>query len=354
MNTVRSTFKPDDVTLLLSDITGLVTPLPASEREKFIQSGVHYCEMLPLEKKPSQKYLDLYKLALERFSEETAEAAAVTAEKILLARNSPVLVSLARAGIPAGILIKRYIKAKYGRDVPHYAVSIIRGKGIDKNAIQYIISRHKPEDICFVDGWTGKGAILRTLREALSDHPQIPPQLAVLADPAGAADFYGTREDFLIACSCLNCTVSGLISRTFYRKDIIGENDFHGCAYYGELESEDRTYEFIDRICGNFNLFSHALPGENKPACEQNGLAEAENIAREFGVRDINFVKPGLGETTRVLLRRVPWKVLVRDKSDTKYIGHILQMAKEAGVDVLEYPLKNYRACGIIKNLSDL
>ena len=28
-NTMRSTFRPDDVTLLLKDITGLVEPLPA-------------------------------------------------------------------------------------------------------------------------------------------------------------------------------------------------------------------------------------------------------------------------------------------------------------------------------------
>ena len=52
-----STYKPEDVTLLLKDITGLVTPQPASVRERLIQSGTHYCEMLPLEYKPSPAYL---------------------------------------------------------------------------------------------------------------------------------------------------------------------------------------------------------------------------------------------------------------------------------------------------------
>ena len=57
---MRSSYKKEDVTLLLKDITGLVKPLPAAEREPLIQSGVHYCEMLPLEKKPTEKYLKLY------------------------------------------------------------------------------------------------------------------------------------------------------------------------------------------------------------------------------------------------------------------------------------------------------
>ena len=36
------TYKPEDVTILLKDITGLVEPLPASVREKQIQSGRRY------------------------------------------------------------------------------------------------------------------------------------------------------------------------------------------------------------------------------------------------------------------------------------------------------------------------
>ena len=50
---MRSSYLDHDVTILLKDITGLVEPQPAAEREKKIQSGVHYCEMLPLEYSPS-------------------------------------------------------------------------------------------------------------------------------------------------------------------------------------------------------------------------------------------------------------------------------------------------------------
>lgn len=38
-----------------------------------------------------------------------------------------------------------------------------------------------------------------------------------------------------------------------------------------------------------------------------------EQVRAEYGISSVNFVKPGVGETTRVLLRRVPWKVLVRE-----------------------------------------
>ena len=37
-----------------------------------------------------------------------------------------------------------------------------------------------------------------------------------------------------------------------------------------------------------------------------------------FGIDDINLIKPGIGETTRVLLRRIPWKVLI----DERYKGN--------------------------------
>ena len=45
---MRSSYSEEDVILLLKDITGMVEPQPAKVREKLIQSGKHYSEMLPL------------------------------------------------------------------------------------------------------------------------------------------------------------------------------------------------------------------------------------------------------------------------------------------------------------------
>lgn len=347
------TYYHDDVEILLKDITGLVKPLAASERESLIQSGVHYSEMLPLEYEPTEAYMAIYRLALERYSKITADAVGAVAEQIWAEKGeNAVLVSLARAGTPVGILIKRYIDARHHVNINHYTISIIRGKGIDKNAVNYIISRHRPEDIQFVDGWTGKGAIKNVLTEALRDYPQISGDLAVLSDAAYAAEKCGTHEDFLIASSCLNSTVSGLLSRTFLRSDIIGENDFHGAAFYSELADRDVTYQFIDRIVQDFDLNKDfVIENDAEPFA---GLTEAENIREHFGIRSINFVKPGIGETTRVLLRRIPWKILVYSLNDEENLGHIYQLAREKGVEVVEYPLRFYKSCGLIRDLSDI
>ena len=261
-----------------------------------------------------------------------------------------MLVSLARAGTPIGILIKRYIKMKYGCDVFHYTVSIIRGKGIDKNAMSHILKKHRPESIQFVDGWTGKGAIQTQLTEAVKDFEGVSDGLAVLSDPANVSEKCGTHEDFLIASSCLNSTVSGLLSRTFYRTDIIGKDDFHGALFYNELKSDDLTYRFIDTVEGFFS--TDDVIAENNTV-NRTGLEEAKEICLKFNVNDINLVKPSIGEATRVLLRRVPWKILVHSLDDYEHLGHIYQLAKEKNVCIEEYPLQNYKACGLIKNLAD-
>ena len=356
MDLVRTSYRPEDVTILLKDVTGLVEPQSTEEREKLIQSGRHYCEMLPIEYRPSEKYLELFEYALKEFSSVTADAVGRMSERIYTACKAPVLVSLARAGIPAGIMSKHYLEKKNGIDVPHYSISIIRGRGIDKNALDYILSEHPAENIRFVDGWTGKGAINRQLYAALSEekYKAIDPTLAVIADPAHLTRLCGTHDDFLIASSCLNSTVSGLVSRTFLRDDIIGKSDFHGAVYYGELIKEDLSYRFIEETERHFDM-SLSCGEDTESICALDDInPDVLNVGRDFGIDDINLIKPGIGEATRVLLRRIPYRILIAEECEEKYISHILQLAKEKNVAVEKYPLKNYRCCGIIKQMSDV
>ena len=308
--------------------------------------------MLPLEYEPSPAYLAAYHDALERYAGITAEAVARAAEQIWECRGRQcALVSLARAGTPIGILIRRYLQGRYGVDLPHYTISIIRGRGIDRNAMAYLLDRHAPGDIQFVDGWTGKGAIQRQLDAAMTDYPGVSPGLTVLSDPANVAAICGTHDDFLIASSCLNSTVSGLLSRTFLRGDIISPGDFHGAAFYRELKDQDLTYQFIDTIQAHFPACADAVPPPRRSG--RAGLEEVHRIGADFGIRDINLIKPSIGEATRVLLRRVPWKVLVHSLRDEAHLGHIYQLAREKGAELVEYPLENYRACGLIRDLAD-
>ena len=348
---MRSTYKKEDVKILLKDITGLVKPLSTEEREKRIQTGTHYCEMLPIEYRPTASYLEAYEAALKSCGKETGEAIAAVSEKILKEKGEKVvLVSLARAGTPIGILIKHYIKKAYGIDAPHYTISIIRGRGIDKNAMKYLLNQYEGKQLQFVDGWIGKGAILQVLREAVKVFPTVSSKLAVAADPANVTELCGTHEDILIPSSCLNSTVSGLMSRTFLRNDIIGPEDFHGAVYYEELEKEDKSYEFIQAI-------EQWFPEHGKKTEERKkgtGLSEVLEIGAHFQISDINLIKPGIGETTRVLLRRVPWKILISEKwKGHQSLTHIYRLAGEKQVEIQLYPLKHYKACGIIKKYSD-
>ena len=350
---MKSSFHPEDVQLLLKDITGQLEPLPTQEREKRIQAGTHYSEMLPLEYRPTPAYISLYESSLEQFGQSTADAVARLAGRILREKGErAVLVSLARAGTPLGVLVKRYIRWKYGIDCPHYSISIIRDRGIDRNAVEYILARHRAEDIQFLDGWTGKGVIYRELRKAIAAFPGLPDDLAVVADPAGLTELCGTHEDILIASSCLNCTVCGLISRTVLREDLIGPGDFHGAVCYSELAPEDRTYEFIDAVERRFR----ADPGEEiRPAGRMSGTEAVRKVSEAYGITDPNYIKPGIGETTRVLLRRVPWKLLIDpDRKDSPELRHVLQLAREKGTDIEYMELGNYKCCGLIRKLSDV
>ena len=348
---MRSSYLEEDVILLLKDITGLVSPQSTEEREKLIQSGKHYSEMLPIEYVPTEKYMKVYYEALESYSKTVAEAVGKLSDKIIENKGREVvLVSLARAGIPIGILVKRYIRYKYSIDVPHYSISIIRGRGIDDNAMKFLLGKYRPEQLLFVDGWIGKGAILNELKKDIEAYEGVSSDIAVIADPANVTELCGTHEDILIPSSCLNSTVSGLVSRTFLRSDIIGKDDFHGAVYYGELADSDLSYDFINAIEKEFSMENN----DDGIVIEGQGIDEVREIGKVFGVDDINLIKPGIGEATRVLLRRVPWKVLIdqRYKGDPQ-LGHLVRLAEEKNVPVEYYPLTHYKCCGIIKKIAD-
>jgi len=356
-------YSPDDVIFLMKDISDLVVEKSNEEREKAIQSGTHYSEMLPIEYKPTEDYIKLFYDSLSKFARKIAIAVGTVSE-IILKRKSKniVLVSLARAGTPAGILIKRYIKFKYGIDLPHYSISIIRGKGIDENAVKYILTCHPESIIQFIDGWTGKGAIAKELNKACSDyerkyHVALDNELAVIADPGHCTSIFGTREDFLIPSACLNATVSGLVSRTVHRKGIINDNDFHGVKFYRELMEEDVSNLFVDTVSKEYPFIEKEVKQScidisSKPVeVTWLGMKDVEKIQKEFDISSVHFIKPGIGETTRVLLRRIPWKVLVR--KDAKNIEHIMQLASERQVPVETYDLFAYQCCGIIKSMEE-
>ena len=354
-------YRPDEVGWLLKDLSAVELEAPLHDREDAIQAGrAHYAESLPVEYQPDAEYQRLFHAALEAGADRIAQAVGVVAEQVLARRGEGlVLVSLARAGTPVGVLMRRWLALAHGLDVPHYAVSIVRGRGIDQVALDWLARRHDPRRVVFVDGWTGKGMIARELAAALDGDPRgFDPDLAVLADPGHCVRVFGTREDFLIPSACLNSTVSGLVSRTVLNAEHIGPGDFHGAKFYRELGAADVSGTFLDAVSARFGAVAEAvarqwpeLAADTAPPTWA-GWRVVERISREFGVHDPNLVKPGVGETTRVLLRRVPWKVLVDRAADAEAgaaLAHVRLLAAQRGVDVVEVDGLGYRCVGLIR-----
>ncbi|MFE5772735.1 phosphoribosyltransferase [Streptomyces sp. NPDC056485] len=350
-----SSYAPQDCGWLLQDLSDVALEAPTEEREEAIQAGgAHYAESLPVEYQPSPQYQELYRSALTASAARMARAVGTVTETVLAERSpAPVLVSLARAGTPVGVLMRRWAQARHGLDLPHYAVSIVRGRGIDPNALRWLAAHHDPADVVFVDGWTGKGAITRELAEALREFPGFDPEIVVLADPGSCVSTYGTREDFLIPSACLNSTVSGLISRTVLRSDLVGPADFHGAKFYRELAGADVSTGFIDTVAARFDEVAEAVDAEVKELLAADrtptweGWAAVERISEEYGIHDVNLVKPGVGETTRVLLRRVPWKILAQRGAGAD-LDHVRLLAEQRGVPVEEVDDLPYTCVGLI------
>ena len=360
--TFSGSYRPGDVTFLL-------TPLPLqdfvdiSEKERLIQSGQrHYSEMLSPESLPSPRYLDVFRSACASNGARMARDCLHLAGLIAARRSGAItLVSLARAGTPVGVVVGRLLSGTLQRPCTHYSVSIIRDRGIDRVALHYILERHAAESIVFVDGWTGKGVIARELASTIAHYntehgSTIDAGLYVLSDLAGVAACAASCDDYLIASSILNATVSGLVSRSILN-DAIKPDDFHGCVYYAQFAPHDQSQAFADQLIGAAGrLAGHPAPGPVSaidPAAA--GLVSRQFIAAtldRYGITDVNLVKPGIGEATRVLLRRTPRLLVVRDAAAPE-VAHLILLAQEKGVPVRVDPSLPYFAVSLIRSALD-
>jgi len=353
-------YRPDEVGWLLTDLSSVTLEAPTEEREEAIQSGgAHYAESLPVEYQPDAEYQALFARALDGAAARVAHAVGVVTELVLAERGpAPVLASLARAGTPIGVLMRRWAHFAHGVELPHYAVSIVRGRGIDTVALRWLAEHHDASSVVFVDGWTGKGAIARELAAAVADvntalGTAFVPELAVLADPGSCVTTFGTRDDFLVPSACLNSTVSGLVSRTVLNRDVLAPGQFHGAKFYRELAASDVSNRFLDAVTARFADVADRVAAE-WPAARQadrsptwSGWRDVEAISERYGIGDVTLVKPGVGETTRVLLRRVPWKVLARPDAGED-LAHVRLLAERRGVPLEEVPGLTFACVGLI------
>lgn len=359
---LQSSYRDEDVTMLLKELDGgSDLEMSTEERERLMGAGQHYSEQLPIEFRPSQSYRDLFETLLARDARRIAHLVLVLAARVMRRYPGEVtLVSLARAGTPVGVLLRRAL-VHAGRESTHYGVSIVRDRGLDGNAMRYVLSRHESDTVLFVDGWTGKGVINRELARAVSlinteYEVEIDPTLAVLADPAWATDLFATREDVLIPSAALNSTVSGLMSRSVLNH-MIGLDDMHGAKVYREFADDDISRRFVDTISAYFDDVSpEEIDGqvremEQAESPDWRGWTTTEEMKVEFGLSSVNLVKPGIGETTRVLLRRSPARVLY-DPAREADLEHVLALAREREVPLEPRPGMPYACVGLIRGAS--
>jgi len=353
-------YAPHDVQFLLTPLT--MPDTPVGIKEALIQSGKkHYSQMLSHESLPSEDYLALFYQAMTANKMRVAEHVALLAERILATRpNGITLVSLARAGTPIGVLLKQVLKRYFNTEAAHYSISILRDVGIDRNALRYIVQHHAPETLVFVDGWTGKGVIARQLADslqdfALSDGVTIPAELYVLTDLSGHAAVAASSEDYLIPSCILNAIVSGLVSRSVYDKNMIGATDFHGCIYYDQFKPHDLSNYFVDEILADVDRVRQDPKNRQDVELNHQQLQNISQtllhrIAEHYQVSRQHYIKPGIGEATRVLLRREARLLLLQDLESEATL-HLRWLAASRSVPVEVCNDLPYRAVALIKEM---
>ncbi|KHN49738.1 cysteine protease StiP family protein [Pectobacterium fontis] len=348
-------YLPDDIHFLLQPVEIEVTPV--EEKERLIQSGAkHYSDMLSQEPEPTVWHLELFSRALEKEGKRLAHEVQMLAQTLALrfADTPIVLTSLVRAGVPLGVMLHRALRAM-GKTSYHYGISIIRDRGIDKAALEWIEARHGSEGIVFVDGWTGKGAITGELIRSLKGREGYPvqPRLVVLADPCGCAWLSASHDDWLIPFGIMGAPVSGLISRSLWAAE-----GLHGCVICDHL----KPYECSQMLVDTIEKWRRTASPAAVPACgsepdqqrylQQQSERVIRTLAERYNIDSINRVKPGIAEATRAVLRRVPDHVLVQTIDDPD-VALLVYLAQEKGITITEVgdEIGQYRAVTIIKKV---
>jgi hypothetical protein len=135
---------------------------------------------------------------------------------------------------------------------------------------------------------------------------------------------------------------------------LIGPGSYHGAKFYADLRDADVSALFLDAVSSCFAEVSAAVArdwpvlraADREPTWA--GWAAVEAICARYGIADVNLVKPGVGETTRVLLRRVPWRILVRPGAEAE-LRHVLLLAEQRGVPVEPVADLPFSCVGLIR-----
>lgn len=347
-------YRAEDVQLLLTPIE--IEHTDPATKEHLIQSGQrHYSEMISVEQAPSLLQQQVYEHALQqglaRLAREVQSLALALARYQHSIGQPLVLVSLVRAGLPIGVMLKHALQ-DLDCPVEHFGVSIIRDRGLDPLAYAWLRQRYSYAQLIVVDGWTGKGAIAQELQRSLAGDDQYDGvvRLVTLADVAGYAWLTASAEDWLIPSGVLGSTVSGLISRTLYQP-----HQWHGCGIYTHLQSVDVSVSLIDQVNRARRGLTEPIAAaswsaDERVAQHQQAAAAVAWVAAHYQIGLPNRIKPSLAEATRAVMRRLPERILLQQPDDprTALLRHV---AAEQGavIEVVGQQIAPYHAITLIQ-----
>lgn len=342
---LKSTYKKDDVIILLKDVSNVQNILNQKNNNLFTS----YSDYIPEEKELDSEYIKIVEQSLMLNAKNMATYIAILTNEIYEKYENIVLVSLLRAGTSLGVLMKNYSESILKKKVNHYSIALSRDKGIDFNALNYIRKNNPNRIIVFIDGWVGKG----TTRQALINSCQIynkkynervSPILAVLCDLLGQSDFYATTKDILIPMSLLNAQACGLISRITQNEKVIKEKDYAGAIRFDYLKKQDKTYLIIDEIKKHFNRLETDLIKERV-----NISLNIKPIQEQFNIKNVNGVKAGINETIRILLKKDVSLVLIKESSNQN-LSAIKYICDKKNVEIVEYKDLTCEAIALLFN----
>ncbi len=348
-NRIKGTYKDDDCIYLLQDMEQIILPVTQTQKKKLMCSGKKSYEMIPFEYKVDPISERTFLRIVEENCDNTAKYTGVLAESIYSVKGADaVLVSLARGGIPVGVLCRRYLKKMYNIDVPHYVISLIRNEGIDTAALRYIEEHHPNGNIQFIDGWTGMGFISSQLDKYVAEYNSvygrsIDPSLGVLVDSSKICRFCGTREDVVFPCCCLNATVCGMISSIYFDRTVIEQDSFHGAIQWKNEIGIDYSTFFVDKIATRFvKQMPCFVPVEENYASRCLSLLKSD-----FNMTNSKNIKFGIGESTRAIIRYDLKALLVKNVSNPN-LQFILELANKRNIEVIQYEKTDYECIALI------
>ncbi|WCK57706.1 tellurite-like stress resistance cysteine protease StiP (plasmid) [Aneurinibacillus sp. Ricciae_BoGa-3] len=300
----------------------------------------------------SRDYKNVFYKSIQKTALSLAQYVANLSQLILEQKGKDVvLVSLATAGTPIGVLIKRYFLHGFGLNVPHYTISCNREKGLDENALVYILKKHQTNRLQFLDGWTGTGTTQQIVKQSvrkfqLKYDVLLDGELSVISDPSHSTFRFATRDDFLVPSACFDATITGL--STVLNKTPLHEHDYVRATYHKEWEPIDMTNSFVNEITKYFRYITPSIT----PKEEGHFIAkrELQKIQKHYGVKEGNQIKPGIGETIKTLLRNIPSRILIHPK-ESYYLDPVFFIAKLKGIPIEMYPHMYYACLAIDKEV---